>query len=332
MATARDRIGIVGFGRMVEVCHLDGLRRAGWNVAAVLDITESRRRRALDSGIPLVTADLGEFLDQGLRAALIATHSSVRSEVAVPMAQRGIHLLVEKPLAMTGDEAEAICEACERHGVMLSVYHNRRWDPDFVLVRRLVESGFLGEVFHVENRTFEPGPAVAFGAEDFRQTWRITAEEGGGTLLDFGPHWLDQVLTLMHAAGPVVSVMGDVRHIRHGDADDHFMINLVFESAARAIIGKSDVCPTGPRIKWVLIGTRGSAWCSDGRLVAKDVHGVEQVFDQPDPPADLHRNFLHAVRGEEPLLVTGRQSLRSCRIIDAARESSGLWNSVEVRI
>ncbi len=326
------RIGIVGFGRMAELCHLPGLRQAGWEVAAVVDVTAARRQAAQAAGVPIVCDRIEALIDAGIGAALIAPHSSVRWSVIEPLIARGVHLLIEKPLATTVDEARRICEACERADVLCSVFHNRRWDADFLRVRKILESGFIGQVLRMENRLFEAEPATRFGAAEFNQAWRVTAGMGGGSMLDWGPHLIDQVLTLMHGAGPVVSVNAEARSVRHGDADDHFMIDLRFENGAAALVGKSDICPIGPKHKWLVVGERGSLVGDWKSLRARNVEGVETKSRAAPRPADLHRNFLEAVRDGKPLLVTARQSLRTVEIFDAARQSAARGVAISTRI
>ncbi len=327
---AGPRIGIVGFGRMAEIAHLEGLRRAGFAVETVMDITPARREAAARAGIPLQCERMEQLLELGLDAALIAPHSGVRAEVAVPLSRAGLHLLIEKPLATTAAEARLICEECERAGVLASVFHNRRWDPDVVLVRQAIDEGLLGEVIHMENRSFHDGPAVEFGAAEFHQPWRIEASMGGGTLLDFGPHWLDQILSCTATGDRVVSVFADVRHLIHGDADDHFSISMSFESGLHAIAGKTDICPLGPNCKWFVIGIEACAiWRNDALEVTRR-DGNRHILDQPAAGPDLYRNFRDAIEGKADLLVTVRQSLRACEIIDAARESSRTRRSVDV--
>ena len=326
------KLGIVGFGPMAELYHLPALRKAGWFVDTVLDPTPARRAVAAALGVPHVCATIGEFIARGVSAALVAPHSSVRMSVVKPLAEAGIHMLIEKPLATTTAEARLICEVCEQAGVVCSVHHNRRWDADFLRVREIIDSGFIGQPLRVENRLFEAEPATRFGAEEFNQSWRVTAGMGGGSMLDWGPHLLDQVLTLMSDAGSVVSVNADVRHVRHGDADDHFMIDLRFESGARALIGKSDVCPIGPGGKWMVIGECGSLIADWKTLIARNVEGGERTLDTTPAPADLHRNFLEAVRDGTPLLVSARESLRTVEIFDAARQSAAKGESIRARI
>ncbi|MBL1217948.1 MAG: gfo/Idh/MocA family oxidoreductase [Planctomycetes bacterium] len=336
-STNRPAIAIIGFGKMVELFHLPRLRKAGWNVAAAVDVTESRRACASQMKVPFVCGTVKELLRNGpqVQAALIGTHSAVRRTVTLPLVKQGIHLMIEKPLAASGREGEAICRDCEAAGVLLTVHHNRRWDPDFLNVRKVVASGFLGNVFHVENRYFAAESSYKFGASDYNPEWRLTASSAGGVMLDWGPHYVDQVLTLLspETAGPVVSVFADVRNVRYGDADDHFMINLVFENGARALIGKTDICPLGPEHKWVVLGDKGSLLGYEpGDVKARNVKGKERSVTTRPRAADLLKNFRLAVEGEKDLLVTGRESLRTVKVFDAAFKSAKTRKSVSVNI
>lgn len=330
--TQRNRIAIIGFGRMAEVAHLPSLQKTGWEVAAVVDVTATRRDMARKLGVRHVVESVDELAEVELDAALIATHSSTREAVARPLIERGLHLLVEKPLATTADEAERLCAACDAAGVLLSVYHNRRFDPDVVMVRAMIDAGHLGEVFHIENRSFADKPATEFGTQSFNQAWRTTHSLGGGTLLDFGPHWLDQVLTLTPSLGSVVTVFGQVEHHRFGDADDHFQIELAFEGGQRALISKSDITPIAPDYKWLLIGANGSAIFRDDAITFRDFQGREHTIAEAGEAPNLHANFLDAINERAELLVTGRQSLRTVQIIEAARTSSANRASVAVSI
>lgn len=326
---SKPRIGIVGFGRMVEVFHLPELRKAGWQVEAAMDITASRRDLAARMGVPNVYSSMLEFLGSdtigSLDAVLVSTHSAIRRDVTRPLAKRRLHLLIEKPLAITAREAESICKDCEAAGVLLSVHHNRRFDPDMLNVKKVaVSAKFIGEIFYVENRYFTDQPSYTFGAADYDQEWRISAGKGGGVMLDWGPHYVDQVLTLLAAAGRVVWVSADIRNIKFGSADDHFIINMVFENGARALIGKSDICPVAPsNNKWLVIGDNGSLVCEEsGKLIAENSRGKRKILKSIIRPKNILRNFREAVHGKKgELLVTGRESLRTIQIFEAARRS-----------
>lgn len=329
------RIGILGFGRMAEGWHLPAFGRAGCEVVAALDVTEARRERARALGIPVVCDNLKSFLEADIDAALIATHSAVRSEAALPLAKAGVHLLIEKPLSTTGAEAKKIVAQCKKSRVVLSVYHNRRWDPDYQIVKAMVQSGFIGQLVSIENRMFHQEPATSFGAREFKQEWRITQRMGGGTLLDWGPHLIDQALDLAgHSGKPVAvkSVWADVRHVRYGDADDHFQIDMLFSNGVRALVSKSDVTPKGPNYKWLVTGTNGSLVYAEDKLLAKANNGQERSVDRGPATPSLHRNFRDAIEGKDKAWVTPEQALRVVLVMDAARKSAKEGKSVAGKI
>jgi len=142
---------------------------------------------------------------------------------------------------------------------MLIRHHlnNRHFDPDYRRVKSAVQAGLAGDIVSLENRTMGARPAIGFGVAEYNPEWRITAAAGGGTMLDFGPHWTEQVLDLM-APDKVVQVFADVRNIKWGDAEDLFDIGLVFASGARARIGKADISYYGLPYKWLILGTEAT--------------------------------------------------------------------------
>lgn len=331
----KPRVGIVGFGAMAVHCHVPAFRKSGWDLAAVLDVTPARRAAAEAAGVSVVTDRMKDFLAADLDAALIATHSSVRMKVIRPLAKANVSLLIEKPLAITAREARAICDLCDEHNVHASVFHNRRWDPDFLRVRKIIDSGLIGNMLRVENRMFASGPGTGFGTSEFHQAWRETASMGGGTMLDWGPHFIDQVLTLLEHSGPVVGVHADIRHVRFGDADDHFMIDLDFEDGTRALVGKSDLCPEVDETKWIIVGDRGSLVGDWNTVRAQGIRGkktVRKEISTNPRGANIHRNLREAVVDGAPLLVTARQSLRVCEVMDAARKAAKTGRVVRVSI
>ena len=238
-------------------------------------------------------------------------------------------MVVEKPLAMTSHEASEMLEAARGNGVLLTCFHNRRWDLDVRRVRRVVGEGKLGDLFLVENRSASSRPAHAFGAPDFNQAWRITRSLGGGTIFDFGPHWFDQVLSVV--PGRVVQVYADVRHLKWGDADDHFDVKLVFEHGCRATVSKTDVAYQ-PWPKWMVFGMRGTLRHDDETCRVRTETGEEYVQDEGDPAVDLYGNVYDTIRRGTPPAVTGEEAKRNIDLIDASFRSAAEGRSLDISI
>lgn len=331
----RIRTGIIGFGHMAEGHHLTRLQETGlFSVVGVCDITESRRKAAEEKGLK-ATANLDEFLSWDTEFVVIATHSSHHLEPAVSAARAGKHILVEKPIAPTAQEAETMAAAAEENGVTFAVYHNRHFDPDYRMVKAAYEDGLLGNLITVENRSFGPRPAHTFGTPDFDPGWRITSGSGGGALLDFGPHWVEQILDLM-GDRKVVQVFGDVRHIKWGDADDVFSITMVFDDGARATAGKADVAYAGPGTKWFVIGTEATLTgpLREGDAVSVAVHGpgFEMKRTKAVEAQSIHANVAAHIRDGVPLIVPPEHALRVMRVLQAGRDSAEAGRSVDTDI
>jgi len=326
------KAGIVGFGRMAEGHHLKAMRECGlYDVVGVCDITESRREAAEQAGLK-ATDSIEEFLDWDIELVLICTHSAQHYADA---SAAGKHILLEKPMAVTGQQAEEMVQAARKNNVLLTVYHNRHFDEDYRLVKAAVRDGLLGDLVYVENRTIGSRPAVGFGVPDYNQAWRITAAAGGGTLLDFGPHWTEQILDLM-AGQKVVQVFGDVRHVKWGDADDIFRIEMVFESGSRAVASKADIAYYGPPDKWLIFGTEATLHgpVREGNEQRIVISGADYELKRSKAveAQSLHVNVAEHLREGKDLIITPEHALRVMQVLQAAVDSARLGKSVDVEI
>ncbi|MCY3868415.1 MAG: Gfo/Idh/MocA family oxidoreductase, partial [Gemmatimonadetes bacterium] len=243
------------------------------------------------------------------------------------------HMLIEKPMSLTGPEAEEMVQAARDNGVVLTMHHNRHYDRDYCLVKHAVLDGAVGEIVSLENRTMGARPAVGFGVPDYNQQWRVTAAAGGGTLLDFGPHWVEQIIDLM-SGHKVVSVFADVRHTKWGDSDDLFDIVMVFDNGVRARAAKADISFYSLPYKWVVLGTEATLVCERGGGGEVTVYGEdsEEVRTDAVPRENLHANIARHLREGEELIITAEHGLRVMQVLHAARESGASGKSVDVEI
>lgn len=326
------KAGIIGFGR-VAGGHLRTMRETGlYDVVGVCDITESRREEAVAEGLR-ATDNLDEFLGWDIELVLIATHSAAHYADALKVAAAKKHMLIEKPMSLTGPEAEEMVQAAKDNGVVLTMHHNRHYDRDYCLVKHAVLDGAVGEIVSLENRTMGARPAVGFGVPDYNQQWRVTAAAGGGTLLDFGPHWVEQIIDLM-SGHKVVSVFADVRHTKWGDSDDLFDIVMVFDNGVRARAAKADISFYSLPYKWVVLGTEATLVCERGGGGEVTVYGEdsEEVRTDAIPRENLHANIARHLREGEELIITAEHGLRVMQVLHAARESGASGKSVDVEI
>lgn len=260
-ATPRDpvRVALVGYGLAGESFHAPFIASTrGMRLDAIVTRDPSRRARAAREHREARLLDsIDEVLEQADALDLVVVATPNRSHVPMARAalEAGLGVVVDKPLAPTAAEARALVRLAGERGRLLTVYQNRRWDSDFLTLRRLVAEGALGDVLRVESRFERWRPEPKAG-------WKENADpaEGGGILLDLGTHLVDQAVTLL---GPVTGVYAELDLRRPGAAvEDDAFVALAHASGARTHVWLSAVAAQGgPRFR--VLGSRG-AWVKHG--------------------------------------------------------------------
>jgi len=334
-------VGIIGFGRI-------GAEHAGWirssgeaEVVAVCDPTESRlehaRRELAEGGREVCFATtIEEMLAMPqVQAVLVATPSAMHYEQAVLALRGGRHVIVEKPMTLHFEDAERLVECAEQHKVLLNVFHNRRWDADYLRVKRIVEAGSLGRLINVESRLHQYASCVGPAAKEYRPNWRNEAAFGGGGLYDWGSHFVDQLWRLMLPRLPLRLYAQLRGNVWSTDCDDLARLVIDFDDGAVALLEIN--CTTArPLPRWHLDGTTGSVdspsdlgfdtqrWANlsftpaPGRAPLTLPAGDEVRWSE----AEIWRRFSRAVLSGEPSPIPARSVLPTIMLLDAARESS----------
>lgn len=332
-------IGIIGFGR-IGAEHAGWIEQAGGRVVAVFDPTPARRELAGRRGLRAVTSLDALLGDESVAAVLVATPTSLHYEHSIASLQAGKHVLVEKPMAIDRPQALRLVEEAERRRRVLSVFHNRRWDEDYLLARRLVRSGVLGRVFNVESRLGQFASCVGPAAREWRPGWRNESAFGGGGLFDWGSHFLDQAWRLLAPDRPA-RVFAQLRgNVWTSDCDDLARVLIDFVSGAVMLV-EINTTTTRPLPRWHIDGTLGSAsspfslgfdtrtWASFELSLADGSTPPPLGPGEPAlSPTDLWRTFLDACDGRGGPAVPARSVLPTMALLDAARESSRAGQAV----
>jgi scyllo-inositol 2-dehydrogenase (NADP+) len=249
------RVGLIGFGLAGAAFHAPLLvTTPGVRLAAVVTRDAARRAQAMREhpGIALVD-DAATLLRRGrdeIDLAVVATPN--RSHVALAMAalEAGVPVVVDKPLATSAADARRLHEEARRRGAWLTVFQNRRWDGDFLTIRRLLAEGALGAPLRLESRFERWRPAPKPG-------WRERGDpaEGGGILLDLGSHLVDQALLLF---GPAARVFAEIDRRRPGvEVEDDVFVAIEHASGVRSHLHMSAVAAQpGPRFR--LLGSEAA--------------------------------------------------------------------------
>ncbi len=343
---------LIGYGGMGE-WHVKQLRTMPEDIAiaGVYDILPQRRDAAEQEGL-YAYASLNELLaDPRVELVTIATPNDVHRAIAEQALAAGKHVICEKPVTLSSDDLQAMIDAARRADRLFTVHQNRRWDEDYLVIRKIYEQHTLGRVFNIESRVH--------GSRGVPGDWRNTRLQGGGMILDWGVHLLDQLLQMIPE--PVVSTFCAVTHVTNDEVDDGFKAILTFANGltAHVEVGTSNFINL-PR--WYMQGENGTAvihsWALDGEIVMvsdwekRDAVPVvtaagltktmaprtdETIRRYPLPEVasdvrDFYRNMLCAIRGEERPLVTHREQQRLMKLMEAMLRSAERNEVVHTRI
>jgi scyllo-inositol 2-dehydrogenase (NADP+) len=341
------RVAVVGYGLAGSVFHAALVSATpGMSVAAIVTAHDERRARARRDHPEARLLDRADAIWAGARAydlVVVAAANRAHAPLTLAALDTGLPVVVDKPMASTSAEARAMVQAADHAGLMLTVFHNRRWDSDFLTAQKLLADGVLGVPVRLESRfdRFRPEPLAG--------AWRELAApaDAGGTLWDLGPHLIDQARVLF---GEPTHVYAEVERRRSGAlVDDDVFIALRFRGGESAQLWASQVAAiAGPRMR--LSGLRGAYEQPDldpqedmlrsgmrpgdpgwgvmprerwGRLATADPEPGDRTVE---PEAGRWEEFYAGVRKAllegAPPPVDPRDGLRTVELIEEARRSA----------
>jgi predicted dehydrogenase len=252
MSSQPIRTAIIGYGTGGRVFHGPLLRAdPRFDVVAIVSHDDTRRGQAAEAhpGVTLLdSADQIYDLAEGMDLVVVTTPPSSHHELAGAALDHGANVVVDKPFVIHADQGRDLVDRAARADLVLTVFHNRRYDGDFRTVRRLVASELLGEIRSIESRFewWKPGDPKA---------WKALAgpAAGGGILYDLGPHLIDQAIQL---CGPVASVRAELTRYRDGDGgDDEAFVSIEHADGVRSHLAMNSLAPL-ERPRFTLVGSR----------------------------------------------------------------------------
>lgn len=337
------QVGIIGFGR-IGAEHAVWLGDAqGIRAAAVFDQTPARRALAQSRGLR-ACATLDELLaDPAIEAVLVSTPTAMHADYARKAIDAGKHVMVEKPVTLDLPQATALVTAAAKRSRVLSVFHNRRWDIDYLTARAAMHEGLFGRIINVESRLGQFASCVGPAAREWRPQWRNEASFGGGGLYDWGSHFVDQMWRLMWPSKPL-RLFAQLRgNVWASDCDDFARLCIDFDNGA---VGLVEINTTTARAlpRWHIDGIAGSA--SSPASLAFDLNTWAKLeFTSADggdvrdiPRASpglterqIWEQFASAIRTGCAPAVTPRSVLPTMALLDAARQSSATGKAVDLQ-
>ena len=340
---------VIGYGGMGAWHTRAALASDVVELVAVQDILEDKDIAAEENGIKAYRT-LDEVLaDDKIEIVTIATPNDVHEDIAINCMAAGKHVICEKPVTLSVESLERMIEASKKYGVVFSVHQNRRWDSDYLLIKRFFESGELGKIIDIESRVH--------GSRGIPGDWRAEKKYGGGMLYDWGIHLIDQML-MLDENRKLESVYCELNHITNQEVDDGFKLILHFEDGLRVHVEVE----THNFIKlprFYVQGTNGSALIQDWGTPCKVVNCFEwseknvvpivaaagltktmaprnektsnryEIEQQKSDVHEYYRNFCAAIEGREEQIVTHKQMIRTLRVIDAAFRSAEIGQVIK---
>ena len=341
-------LAVVGYGGMGK-WHVNLVRERidSMVLAGIYDIKQERMDEANKEGIKTY-GSLEEVLsDKTVDIVLVATPNDSHRPIVIQALKAGKNVVCEKPVALNSQELEEMIDTANAENRIFTVHQNRRWDKDYLTMKKIIDNNMVGDIYHIESRVH--------GSRGIPGDWRGKKEHGGGMVLDWGVHILDQMLLLWDEK--VTKVYCELTHITNFEVDDGFRIHLTFESGRTALleVGTHHFIQL-PR--WYMIGRDGTAviedWSLKGKIVKVlkwdegDVAPVQTAagltktmaprtassvttLDLPTVQSDItdfYKNVMGAISGEAELIVQHDQVRRVMRLMEAAFESARLGQTV----
>jgi len=341
-------LAVVGYGPFGGMGYLHGLGATatpGLELVAVVD-TSPERRKAAEDDFPGVRAysNVAEVAADGdVGVVVVATPPAYHAALSLELLRAGKHVACEKPLCLTLAEADQLIATAAANQRVLTVHQNRRWDPDFLALRRVVEAGMLGELFNVE--TF------VGGFEHPCRAWHSEVSVSGGAVYDWGSHHVDWILQLYGSAPAQVQTVGHKRVWHDVTNLDQLRVRMTWPDGREAEFFQSDVAAIR-RPKFYVQGTGGTLAghyrplaferVEPGRGYVREMahhaeapvelvlaryesgYGLtETTLPLPTPPRHpFHSNLADHLHLGEPLAVTPESVRRVIAVLEASQRSS----------
>jgi scyllo-inositol 2-dehydrogenase (NADP+) len=321
--TRQVGVGLVGYGPAFKMGKHHGERiqaTRGLSLVAACDKDPKCLETAKADFPGIATCDSVDDLlkNDAVELAVIILPHHLHAPVALQCLKAGRHVVLEKPFCLTSAEATAMIEAARDKDLTLTVYHNRRFDGDFLTIRRAIEADLIGEVFQVQ---------VSWCNYDEPGTWwRSSKEISGGLLYDWGAHLIDWLLHFL--PGQVESVTGFLHKRRWWGTtnEDHGLALLRFEGGRTGSLEMSNIARHNP-FRWRILGTKGAIVSQDSKTIQLITEidgqtGPMQLTVHPGEHVRWYHNLAeHLLRGA-PLVVRPEEARRVIGILQTAEKSS----------
>ena len=336
----KKRIAIVGYGGQGGWHGDHALKSDVVELAGIYDIKPAREEVARSKGVNVYPSFEAILEDKTVDVVVCATPNDVHEDIVVRSLLSGKNVVCEKPVALSLESLDRMIAAAKKSGKLFTVHQNRRWDVDFLGMKSIIESGKIGDVINIESRVH--------GSRGIPSDWRAKKPYGGGMILDWGVHLIDQMLQLI--PDKIKTVACRCRYITTSEVDDGFGLDILFESGKTAYVEVGTYnfialprfymqCKDGTAL---ITDWREEAqvvkckyWHENDVLPVQTAAGITKTmaprdeittdtYTVPRPTSDVHdfyRNLVLAIDGKEEQLIKHAEVRRVLKVMEAAFES-----------
>ncbi len=313
----------------------------------VYDIDPARIEEAKGKGYQTYSSFEAVLADEAVDLLLLAVPNDWHKPYAISALRAGKNVVSEKPVTLNSADLQEMIDAAKESGKLFTVHQNRRWDEDYLTMKKIYEEKLLGDIFSIESRVH--------GSRGIPGDWRKKKVHGGGMMLDWGVHLLDQMLQFIPEK--VTSVYGKMHHVTNTEVDDGFRMIFTFESGITVLVevGTSNFINL-PR--WYMQAENGTAmmtdfgsdaeivniecWDNSDAVPIKTAAGLTKTIAPrteetikrsiyPHVHADVHdfyKNVAATMAGKESQLIRHDELMRVMKLMEAAFRSDELGQIV----
>ncbi len=339
----RHGMGIIGFGGMGSHHARSIIPKDRMDILGVYDIAPNRMEAARAEGYTTYESMDALLSNDDIELVLVATPNNFHRDLCIEALRRGKNVICEKPVTIHSEELSDIIDAAKQAGKIFTVHQNRRMDIDYLMVKKAaMQDQLLGRLFSIESRVQ--------GARGIPEGWRQYPVAGGGMMLDWGVHLIDQIMMMLPQK--VTSVYCKMYSIHYKDVDDCFKLFLEFEDGITALVEVS-TCTFIELPRWHVSGDKGTLlipdWNCNGTVVrAKETemqweedivytkagptktmaprpkHTIEEIkLEEPTTDySQTYRALADAMEGNGKPLVDPAEAMRVMRVMEASFASS----------
>ncbi len=338
------RVGVIGCGSIAQHRHLPEYQmNPNVEIVAVCDINQERALEVAEKYGVLSYTNYEELLNSGeVEAVSVCTPNYLHAHISIAALEAGVHVLCEKPMATSKQEAEAMIDAAEKSGKKLMIGHNQRFVPSHQKARHLIQSGEIGKIYSFRTAFGHGGP----------ENWSVEGEEGWffqkekafvGAMGDLGVHKADLIRYVLGEEVTEVGAFVETNAKDFTDVDDNAVCVLKTENGIIGTLAASWAYVSSEDNSTIIYGEKAILRLEDdpinslvvqyanGEVVKYELGKIQSNESGGQNNSHVIEHFVNAILLDEEPAVTGEEGMKSLEVILAALKSNDTKQIVQVR-